>query len=188
MQRSLLWFLGVAWERATQAEASALVGWLRTKGNPQRRRRRPDAPPPGSVNPRTGKTYLRLATRRDDQHNLTVVSSFYAFHRRHNRGPLVNPVPESAAQRRALAHHDPEMPTPQFRRARLRQRVRSADPRAIPDNLWDELFRAMTHDQDRAAVLLYVSSGSRAGELLGVAPNDIDWSGQQIYVVTKGRP
>ncbi|ATZ29323.1 Tyrosine recombinase XerC [Streptomyces lavendulae subsp. lavendulae] len=141
------------------------------------------------MNPRTGKTYLRAGyAPATINHNLTVVSSFYAFHRRHNRGPLVNPVPESAAQRRALAHHDPEMPTPQFRRARLRQRVRSADPRAIPDNLWDELFRAMTHDQDRAAVLLYVSSGSRAGELLGVAPNDIDWSGQQIYVVTKGRP
>ncbi|MFF7082217.1 tyrosine-type recombinase/integrase [Streptomyces lavendulae] len=165
----------------------ALVGWLRTTENPQRRRRRPDAPPPGSVNPRTGKTYLRAGyAPATINHNLTVVSSFAAFHRRHNRGPLVNPVPESAAQRRALAHHDPEMPTPQFRRARLRQRVRSADPRAIPDNLWDELFGAMTHDRDRAAVLLYVSSGSRAGELLGVAPNDIDWSGQHIYVVTKG--
>lgn len=183
----LLWFLDVPWDRATQAEASALVGWLRLAENPQRQRTRPDAPPPGSVNTRTGKPYLRAGyAPATINHNLTVVSSFYAFHRHHNRGPLVNPVPESAAQRRALAHRDPDTPAPPFRRARLRQRVRSTDPRAIPDTLWDELFAAMTHDRDRAAVLLYVSSGSRAGELLGITPNDIDWSGQQIYVVTKG--
>jgi integrase len=183
----LLWFLEVPWDRATQAEASALVGWLRVTENPQRRRTKPDAPPPGSVNPRTGKSYLRAGYAPTTiNHNLTVVSGFYAFHRHHNRGPLVNPVPESVAQRRALAHRDPDTPAPLFRRARLRQRVRKADPRAIPDKMWDELFAAMTHDRDRAAVLLYVSSGSRASELLGVTPNDIDWSGQQIYVVTKG--
>ncbi|MCX4983919.1 hypothetical protein [Streptomyces sp. NBC_00572] len=33
----LLWFLGVPWDRATEAEASALVGWLRVAPNPQRR-------------------------------------------------------------------------------------------------------------------------------------------------------
>jgi integrase len=52
--------------------------------------------------------------------------------------------------------------------------------------MWDELFAAMNHDRDRAAVLLYVSSGARASELLGVTPADIDWSRQLIYVVTKG--
>lgn len=54
----LLWFLGIPWDRATEAEASALVGWLRVAPNPQRRRRNPDAPRPGSVNLRTGKPYL----------------------------------------------------------------------------------------------------------------------------------
>ncbi|MFD9445280.1 tyrosine-type recombinase/integrase [Streptomyces sp. NPDC060006] len=44
----------------------------------------------------------------------------------------------------------------------------------------------MTCDRDRAAVLLYVSSGSRASELLGATPGDIDWAKQLIYVVTKG--
>lgn len=34
----LLWFLGVPWDRATEAEATALVGWLRVAPNPQRRR------------------------------------------------------------------------------------------------------------------------------------------------------
>lgn len=35
-------------------------------------------------------------------------------------------------------------------------------------------------------MLLYVSSGSRASELLGVTPGDINWAKQLIYVVSKG--
>ncbi|WP_234321865.1 tyrosine-type recombinase/integrase [Streptomyces xanthophaeus] len=75
---------------------------------------------------------------------------------------------------------------PQFRRGRLRQRVPTTGPRSIPDGMWDELFIALTCDRDRAAVLLYVSSGSRAGEVLGVTPGDINWAKQLIWVVTKG--
>ncbi|EMF57000.1 integrase family protein [Streptomyces bottropensis ATCC 25435] len=52
--------------------------------------------------------------------------------------------------------------------------------------MWDELFAAMTRDRDRAAVLLYVSSGPRASELLGVTRGDVDGAKQLIYVVTKG--
>ncbi|MEV5481544.1 MULTISPECIES: tyrosine-type recombinase/integrase [Streptomyces] len=44
----------------------------------------------------------------------------------------------------------------------------------------------MNHDRDRAAVLLYVSSGARAAELLGITPEDIDWQGQIVYVTSKG--
>ncbi|MFJ6752778.1 tyrosine-type recombinase/integrase [Streptomyces sp. NPDC091266] len=183
----VLWFLDVPWHRATEAEAGALVGWLRVAENPQRHRRAPGAPPPGSVNGRTGKSYLRVGyAPRTINHNLTVISSFYAFHGHHGRGPVVNPVPEASALRHALAHRDPDAALPVFRRARLRQRVPSTEPRAIPDAMWHELFAAMNHDRDRAAVLLYVSSGARASELLGVTPADIDWPRQLIYVVTKG--
>ncbi|MEE1766200.1 tyrosine-type recombinase/integrase [Streptomyces sp. SP18BB07] len=52
--------------------------------------------------------------------------------------------------------------------------------------MWDEFFAALTCGRDRAAVLLYVSSGSRASELLGVKPGDINWAKQLIRVVTKG--
>ncbi|MFJ9551109.1 tyrosine-type recombinase/integrase [Streptomyces erythrochromogenes] len=184
----LLWFLGVDWDRATEAETSALVGWLRTAPNPQRRRRNPNAPQPGSVNPRTGKPYLKAGYAPSTiNHCLTVVSGFYAYHRHYNRGPLINPVPVSEAQRRALAHRAPDGEVPQFRRGRLRQRVPKTDPRSIPDGMWDEFFAALTCDRDRAAVMLYVSSGSRAGELLQVTPGDIDWAKQLIWVITKGR-
>jgi len=137
----LLWFLDVPWDRASEAEASALVGWLRVAPNPQRRRRSPNAPRPGSVNLRTGKSYLKAGYAPSTiNHCLTVVCSFYAYHQHYNRGPLVNPVPESRAQRRALTHKAPEGEVPPFRRARLRQRVRRADPRSVPDMMWDEFF------------------------------------------------
>jgi hypothetical protein len=34
----LLWLVDVGWEQATEAEAAAMVGWLRSAPNPQRRR------------------------------------------------------------------------------------------------------------------------------------------------------
>ncbi|MGP4089071.1 tyrosine-type recombinase/integrase [Streptomyces sp. KR55] len=182
-----LWLLNVNWDKATEGEVAVIVGWLRTAPNPQRRRTRPEAPQPGSVNPRTGKRYLKAGyAPATINHALTVVGSFYDFHRVLGNGPLVNPVPVSEARRRALAHRSPAEATPAFRRSRLRQRVPATEPRAIPDAMWDEFFAAMNHDRDRAAVLLYVSSGARASELLGVTPADVDWPAQIVYVVSKG--
>jgi hypothetical protein len=34
----LLWCLGIGWEKATEAEVAAMVGWLRAARNPQRDR------------------------------------------------------------------------------------------------------------------------------------------------------
>lgn len=176
VQRRFLWLLNVTWNKATEGEVAVIVGWLRTAPNPQRRRTRPDAPQPGSVNPRTGKRYLKAGYDPSTiNHALTVVASFYDFHRDLGNGPLMNPVPVSEARRRALAHRSPAEAVPAFRRSRLRQRVPATEPRAIPDAMWDEFFAAMNHDRDRAAVLLYVSSGARACELLGVTPADVDW-------------
>lgn len=187
VQRRFLWLLNVTWNKATEGEVAVIVGWLRTAPNPQRRRTRPDAPQPGSVNPRTGKRYLKAGYAPSTiNHALTVVASFYDFHRDLGNGPLMNPVPVSEARRRALAHRSPAEAVPAFRRSRLRQRVPATEPRAIPDAMWDEFFAAMNHDRDRAAVLLYVSSGARACELLGVTPADVDWPAQIVYVVSKG--
>ncbi|MEJ8631989.1 tyrosine-type recombinase/integrase [Streptomyces sp. MS2.AVA.5] len=182
-----LWLLNVTWDKATEGEVAVIVGWLRTAPNPQRRRTRPDTPQPGSVNPRTGKRYLKAGyAPATINHALTVVASFYDFHRDLGKGPLMNPVPISEARRRALAHRSPAEAVPAFRRSRLRQRVPATEPRAIPDAMWDEFFAAMNHNRDRAAVLLYVSSGARASELLGVTPADVDWPAQIVYVVSKG--
>jgi len=183
----LLWFLGIAWDRATEAEVATLVGWLRVARNPQRQRSRPDSPQAGSVNLKTGKPSLRVGYAPTTiNHALTVVHGFYAFHGRFGAGPVTNPVPVSAQRRQALAHRSPLEPVSVVRRARLRQRVPKQAPRAIPDALWDELFAVMGCDRDRALLECYVSSGARASELLGVTLEDIDWAGQLLYVVSKG--
>ena len=85
-----------------------------------------------------------------------------------------------------LAHRSHLEPTPTLRRARLRQRVPAAAPKAIPDTMWDELFREMSCDRDRALICMYVSSGARATELLRIDIDDVDWSRQLVYVVSKG--
>ncbi|WP_370651634.1 tyrosine-type recombinase/integrase [Frankia sp. Cj3] len=183
----LLWMLETPWEKATEAEVAVLVGWLRQAPNPQHRRRRADASPPGSVNLKTGKPSLRAGyAPRTINHALAVIGGFYSFHARFGAGPVLNPIPVSAERRRALAHRSPLEPVPVFRRARLRQKVPVQAPRAIPDHRWEELFAAMGCDRDRALLEFYVSSGARAGELLGVGLDDVDWAGQRIYVISKG--
>lgn len=182
----LLWALDVGWDRATEAEVTVLVGWFRSAANPQRQRR-PESPPAGSVNVRTGKPTLGAGyAPRTINHSLSVVSGFYEFHGHHGRGPVVNPVPESPQRRRALGHLSPLEPKPMVGRARLRQRVPDRPPRAIPDALWDELFDVMGNERDRALLEVAVSSGARAAELLGIRPEDIDWAGRQLFIVSKG--
>ncbi|WP_348772202.1 site-specific integrase [Streptomyces sp. RPA4-5] len=183
----LLWLLGTGWDRATESEVAVLTGWLRSAANPQRQRHRADTPVAGAVNLRTGKASLGAGyAPRTINHALTVISGFYEFHAHQGHGPVMNPVPHSPQRRRALGHRSPLEPTPLVGRARLRQRVSDRPPRSIPDRLWDELFGAMNCDRDRALLEIYVSSGARAEELLGIAVGDIDWSRQRIYVITKG--
>ncbi|MGW1551895.1 tyrosine-type recombinase/integrase [Streptomyces sp. NPDC002346] len=183
----LLWLLGVAWEKATEAETAVLAGWLRSAPNPQRQRRLTTTDAPGSVNLRTGKPNLRAGyAPRTINHALSVVSGFYEFHAHLGNGPVVNPVPVAPQRRRALAHRSPLEPQPVLGRARLRQKVSDRPPRSIPDQLWDELFEKMGCERDRALLEFYVSSGARAEELLGVGTGDLDWAGQRIYVISKG--
>jgi hypothetical protein len=48
----------IGWERAERVDVRAFVEQLRETPSPQRLRRRPDRPPPGSVNSLTGKAEL----------------------------------------------------------------------------------------------------------------------------------
>lgn len=182
----LLWVLDVGWERATESDVAVMVAWLRTAPNPQRERSAV-SPAAGSVNLVTGKPALGPGySKRTINHALSVVSGFYEYHGHYGRGPVVNPVPSSAERRRALSHLSPLEPKPVVGRARLRQKVPARPPRAIPDERWDELFAAMGCERDRALLEFSVSSGARAAELLGVWPEDVDWAGRQVYVISKG--
>lgn len=183
----LLWTVDVGWEEATESEVAVLVGWLRSAPNPQRRRVRADGFAPGSVNPKTGKPVLAAGyAPRTIGHNLSVLHDFYKFHYHFGHGPVVNPVPENKARRAALAHRSPIEPGRPHRRGRLRPKIVARQPKAIPDDQWDELFAQMRCTRDRALLACYVSSGARASELLGVRLPDVDWQHGQLWVVSKG--
>ena len=183
----LLWALEIPWEKATEAETAVMVGWLRNAENPQRRRRRAGTPAAGQVNVITGKPEPRPGYAPSAiGHSLSVVSGFYAFHMYFGRGPLINPVPESSARRKALAHQSPLTGARPYRRARLRPKLAPRVIRSIPDGLFDDLFSRMRNDRDRALLAFYVSSGARASELLGLVLEDVDWAGKKIYVISKG--
>ena len=183
----LLHVLDVAWGKATRAEVEVLVGWMRSADNPQRHRRHPDSAPAGSVNRRTSKRSLRRGyAPATINHALSVLGSFYAFHAQFGRGPVTNPVPSSPSQRARLAHRSPMEPPAEHRRAPLRQKPAALLPRAIPDRLVDELIGSMRNHRDRALLALYLSSGARASELLGVRGEQVDWTRQQVWVVSKG--
>jgi integrase len=85
-----------------------------------------------------------------------------------------------------LAHRSPLENRRPHRRARLRPKVPVRQPRAIPDQQWDELFAWLGCVRDRALFSCYVASGARASELLGVRLPDIDWQKGQLWVVSKG--
>jgi integrase len=180
--------IGVAWDQAQRSDVRDLVWWLRTAPNPQRLRRRADAPAPGTLNRRTGKRYLGAGyAPATINHQLAVLASFYDFHRHWGRGPAISPVPAVEVNRaRPHAHGNPLVPVVPHHRAAYRQRVPERLPRALPEDLWTELFVAMRSQRDRAILATYISSGVRASELLGMTCGDVDFGQQTITVIGKG--
>jgi integrase/recombinase XerC len=179
----------VAWERAEQVDVRAFVEYLREVPNPQRLRRRADAPLPGSVNPVTGKAELsaRYAPRTIN-HQLSVLFGFYEHACAADLGPLLNPVPaqRSRAQGRVHAHHNPMEDFVVYRRANYRQKTPRPTWRGLPDEAATALFDALRSNRDRALVSFYLSSGVRASELLGLRHGDVDVGRHTITVTSKG--
>ena len=179
--------LEVMWDRATASEVQVLVGWMRSGRNPQRDIAASSNSQAGSVNARTGKAYLAVGyAPRTINHTLSVVGRFYGFRAQCGRGPVVNPVPGVRERRALVAHRSPTEPIRTGRRAPLRQKVPHLEPRALSDRRWDELFAVLRCDRDRALLACYVSSAARASELLGIGLEDVDWSRQMVFVVSKG--
>lgn len=178
----------ILWDRAEREHVRDYVLGLRSADNPYRKRSRATSPAPGSVNERTGKPYLAKGyAPATINHRLSVIRSFYAFHLRQNGRPLVNPVPsETPRGARRNAHHRSGEPWTAERRSPYRQRRDKRLPRAIPDHLCDEVYRALTNDRDRAIVSLLLSGAARAAELLGMTGQDIDWGRKCVRLITKG--
>jgi len=181
-----LWAIEVPWRQATRVEARDFCRWLALCDKPLRGR---GSPRTGARNLVTGKPSPAAgyapATR---AHCETVVRGFYAFHQEAGSGPMVNPFPLVGERReqRAHAHHNLMEPWRHERSGRYRPRLTQRIPRCIPDDRFNQLFAELGSHRDRALVSLWVSTGARAGELLGVHVGDVDAGQQLVAVVRKG--
>lgn len=178
----------VSWDQATSAEVRDFVLWLGQADKQRRHPRTRSRTTTGQVNPITRKRYQDDRYQpRTIRHSNAVLRSFYEFAIDEKCGPLVNPVPrERPHGRRANAHHNPLEPFRAEGRLRYNPKLPRQHPRAVPDERWLELFARMRSNRDRAILALAVSSGARAGELLGLRLTDIDWGDQLIQVRRKG--
>ena len=204
----------VRWEQATPVEGRDFSLWIRQAPKPRvrpqpgrdavtaagagggDRRRRPQSRReglgggfPGQVNAVTGKPSPGGGyAPRTVNHSETVLRTFYDFHREAGSGPMINPFPLDRARRggRSHAHHNPMDPWPHEKEGRYRSTVAQRPPRAIPEEMFELLFAALTSHRDRALVAFWVSTGARASELLGACQGDADPGQQLITVVRKG--
>ena len=180
--------VGVEWDKATSAEARDFVLWLMQADKTRRYPRTASAATAGRVNPVTRKPYPGDRYQpRTVRHSNAVLRSFYDFWIELGQGPLVNPVPrERVKGGRAHAHHNPLQPFRPEGRLRYNPPVPRRSPRAMPEERWNDLFARMASNRDRAILALAISTGARAGELLGVRGCDVDWGDQLIRVRRKG--
>lgn len=189
----LRWFrfldaIDVEWSGAGRADVRDFVRWLQVKQNPQRERalRVGSRPAAGSINPLTGKQYLSTGyAPRTINHALAVLSSFYDFALYADLGPLQNPVPRPN-EGRPTHRNQLEAARPR-RRTAYRQKQPAYQPRAIAEEVLQQLFAVLKHDRDRALVAVSLSTGARAGELLSMTLGGVDVGRSVLSVVAKGR-
>src|SRR5260370_11068573 len=186
------WAAGVPWDEATRAEARDFMRWLQQAGKPSRAHWRTGRPPaegaarPGTVNPVTGKASPgRGYAPATVAHCEPGLRALYDDHLQTGSGPMVTPFPLDRAGR-AHAHHNPAEPFGRARAGLYRPRQAQRIPRRIPDGLFDELFAGLGSHRDRALVALWISTGARASELLGVRCGNADPGSQLITVIRKG--
>jgi site-specific recombinase XerD len=179
-----LWALGVRWDRATRDEARDFSRSLQVAGKPVRAhwRRRDEAL---SELPPLKTEHYAASVR---AHSETVLRTFYEFHLETGAGPIMNPFPLDRSRRagRANARHNPMEPFAAGRVGRYRPKVPARVPRAIPDEVFNEIFARLCSNRDRALVAFYVSSGARASELLSLTQGGVDPGRQLVTVVRKG--
>lgn len=188
-----LWSLEIPWQQATRTEARDFCLWLQVADKPQRphwrhRGELPTRPASRSTAPNALTGKLAIGAKyapRTVAHAESVLRSFYDFHLEAGSGPMVNPFPLTRAQA-ARRHRNPMEPVQRARTGRYRPRVPRTTPRQIPDERFTELFGALSSHRDRALVAMWVSTGARASELLGLTCGDVDPGGQLVTVVRKG--
>lgn len=178
----------VAWDKAKPDDVRDYVLWLQRTVKPRTSPRTASSSTVGTINPRTRKSYLDDRYKpRTTRHSNAVLRSFYEFWMEIGEGPLVNPVPlQRMRGQRPNAHHNPMNPFRAEGRLRYNPKVPKTKPRALPDELWIELFGTLGSNRDRAILAIAVSNAARASEILGIRGVDLDWGDQLVRVVRKG--
>jgi site-specific recombinase XerC len=193
------WAVDVAWGQATRVQARDFCCWIQITAKPLRPGRGSDAegrsirppgvagrPAPGAPNPVTGKPVpAGMYAPATALHCETVLRGFYEYHLQAGTGPIVNPFPLARAGRRH-AHHNPMEPFGTQRTGLYRPRLVHRVPRHIPEEKFNELFARLSSHRDRALVALWISTGARASELLGLICSGVDPGQQLITVIRKG--
>ena len=189
----LRWFrflaaVDVPWHRATRLEVRDFVLWLRACHNPFRVRHRAGTAAAGSINRRTGKACLSAGyAPATINHAVSVIAGFYDLHLSTGQGPALSPVPSQSRDGGRLdAHHNPLEPFRARGRGQYRQKQPEREPRAVPDDVVEDLFAALDCHRDRALFAMFLSSGARAAELLGMTVADARPGQGRIYVASKG--
>lgn len=173
------------WQAAQPVHVRTYVLWLRTADNPARQHR-PDRPPAGSYNAKTGKSVLAKGYKPSTiNHHLSVISGIYQ-HLLSLELIRRNPVPQRLRGERRYAHHRPGDPFQRTARNLYRQKQPSRTPRALSDDLWRELLTSLTCHRDRALFCLLISAAPRAQELLDMTMSDLDWGNQRVRLISKG--
>jgi site-specific recombinase XerD len=175
---------GVAWDRATRADARDFSRWLQVTGKQPRPHGRAGDGAGASVAASTGEAYAPSVRA----HSETVLRAFYDFHLDMGGGPVINPFPLDRSRRggRGHARHNPMEPYRDERSGLYRPRVPGRIPRSVPDSEFNEIFARLPSHRDRALVAFYVSTGARASELLSATLAGVDPGRQVIAVVRKG--
>ena len=183
----------VSWASARPSEVRDWVRWYRCRANPQRRRGLVSGshrPAPGSVNERTGKPYLDSSYARSSiNRRLSSLSGFYEFALESDLGPLINPVPKSRGDITRLDAHRQHFDGPrqhEKKRAPYRQKLADRAPRALSDDLYEEVFTSLRTNRDRAVVATAISSGLRASELLSMRRGLLHAADQTAEIIPKG--
>lgn len=179
--------IGVPWDQATPAEVRDMVLWLQQAEKPISARRTESARTVGQINPVTRKQHLGdHYSPAMIQHSNAVLRSFYDYWIDRGDGPLINPVQLDRRNKRPHSHHNPLEPFRSEGKIRYNPKIPKRKPRAIPDERWVDLFKALRANRDRAMLAVAISNGARAAELLGVRGVDLDWGDQLVRVVRKG--
>ena len=182
----------ISWASATKSEVRDWVRWYRCRENPQRRRgsvsdsHRPDA---GSVNERTGKPYLDSSYARSSiNRRLSSLSGFYEFALEADLG-LINPVPKSRGDIVRLDAHRQHFDGPphhEKKRAPYRQKTTDRAPRALSDDLYEEVFTSLKNKPGPRHSRYRDLFGLRASELLSMRRGLLHAADQTAEIIPKG--